>query len=255
MVSMIGVFDSGSGGLTVLKALRRHAPRADVVYSGDLKNAPYGNRGRDELDVLTAEGMRTLLRYGATEIVSACNSVAVSTKRTCEVCDIPYTSSIEMVGPTVGSFMDTNAKVLVLATVATIDSAIYQSKLEAKGIVADGIALPDLVKCIEEGRPRDMMTEMIRAALMAQVSRGYSHIILGCTHFPLVHDIFEEILSSVGIDAVLVDPAEAVAQTVASQFTIEGNGTTRILVSAKSTIFESFVRTLFPGEAYAVEVI
>ncbi|KKS84472.1 MAG: Glutamate racemase [Parcubacteria group bacterium GW2011_GWA2_43_11] len=252
---MIGVFDSGSGGLTVLKALRRHAPRADVVYFGDLKNAPYGNRGRDELDVFTAAGMRTLLRYGATEIVSACNSVAVSTKRTCEDCDIPYASSIEMVGPTVDCFMDTNAKVLVLATVATIDSAIYQSKLEAKGIVADGIALPNLVKCIEEGRPRDVMTEMIRTTLRAQVSHGYSHIILGCTHFPLVQDVFEEVLASMGIDAVLVDPAQAVAQAVARQFTIEGDGTTRILVSAESPIFESFVRTLFPEEAYTVEVV
>ncbi|HCC05478.1 TPA: hypothetical protein DEP58_04210 [Patescibacteria group bacterium] len=252
---MIGVFDSGSGGLTVLKALRRYAPRADVVYFGDLKNAPYGNRGRDELDMLTTEGTRTLLRYGATEIVSACNSIAVSTKRTCEVCDIPYTSSIEMVGPTVDSFMDTNAKVLVLATVATIDSAIYQHGLEAKGIVAEGIALPDLVKCIEEGRPRGVMTEIIRTALGAQVSRGYSHIILGCTHFPLVQDVFEEVLASVGINAVLVDPAEAVAQTTARQFVIEGGGTTRILVSAESPIFESFVRTLFPEEAIAVEVI
>lgn len=252
---MIGVFDSGSGGLTVLKAIRRHAPQADVVYFGDLKHAPYGNRGRDELDVLTTEGIRTLLKYGASQIVSACNSVALSTKRTCEECAIPYTSSIEMVGPTVESFMDTNAKVLVLATVATIDSAMYQQGLETKGIVADGLALPDLVRCIETGSTRNVMVEMIREALRAYVSRGYSHIILGCTHFPLIQDVFEEVLASLDMHAELIDPAEAVARAVVAQFDIAGKGTTRILVSAESTTFESFVRTLFPGETHVVEVI
>ena len=73
---MIGLFDSGSGGLSVLQAIRKRKPTTDVVYFGDIKHAPYGTRPEHELVHLTTDGLRTLRMFGAQEIVSACNTVA-----------------------------------------------------------------------------------------------------------------------------------------------------------------------------------
>ena len=75
---MIGIFDSGMGGLTVLRALRDVLPSCDVIYFGDTRNAPYGVRPREELTALTVEGLKLLQARHATNIVSACNSVSAS---------------------------------------------------------------------------------------------------------------------------------------------------------------------------------
>ena len=118
---MIGIFDSGSGGLTVLRELRARAPDADIIYFGDIKNAPYGNKSREELGALTVLGIQKLIDAGATEIISACNSVSVSIVLPMfELLDLPKTHIIEMVGPTVAAFRGTDARPLVLATQATV---------------------------------------------------------------------------------------------------------------------------------------
>src|SRR3989344_4876239 len=75
---MIGLFDSGSGGLTVIAALRKRAPDVDIVYFGDIQNAPYGEREAEELVRLTESGMKRLSEAGVSEVVSACNSVSLS---------------------------------------------------------------------------------------------------------------------------------------------------------------------------------
>src|SRR3989344_198693 len=75
---MIGLFDSGSGGLSVLTVLRSRVPRADICYFGDIVHAPYGERGAEELAALTRDGIARLVDAGASEIVSACNSVSLS---------------------------------------------------------------------------------------------------------------------------------------------------------------------------------
>lgn len=252
---MIGVFDSGSGGLSVLKAIRARAPLADIVYFGDLKNIPYGNKSREELDELTSLGLHVLIEHGATQIVSACNSVAMSTKGSCEACSLSPENVIEMVGPTVQDFTDGNARVLVLATKATIESEIYQREFRAVGIEADGVAVPNLVSLIEGEGGIAHMEEMVHDALSGVMNSDYTHVVLGCTHFPLVRNVFERVLETLASDVILVDPAYSVAGAVAAQFDITGHGTTRILVSAPSSTFETFVHTLFPEETHVVEII
>jgi glutamate racemase len=252
---MIGVFDSGSGGLSVLKAIRARVPLADIVYFGDLKNVPYGNKSRNELDALTTAGIETLLKHGATQIVSACNSVALSTMQSCEACHMPLHDAIEMVGPTAQGFTDCDARVLVLATKATIESEIYQREFRAVSIEADGVAVPDLVALIEGEGGVVHMEEMVRDALSDKLRRDHTHVVLGCTHFPLVRHVFERVLKTFACEVVLVDPAESVASAVATRFDVAGRGTTQILVSAPSGTFERFVQTLFPEVTHVVEVI
>jgi glutamate racemase len=159
-----------------------------------------------------------------------------------------------MVGPTVKSLRTVKGDILVLATRATILSEIYQRAFLSVNINAIGLPLPDLVTLIEHGGSRDAMFAMIHQALISQKEQRYSHIILGCTHFPLVREVFEEVLVSLRIHAELIDPAEAVAQAVVTRFDTAGKGSMRLLTSAKSLIFESFVCTLFPEETHVVEV-
>lgn len=239
---MIGIFDSGSGGLSVLRAIRARAPQCDVVYFGDLKNAPYGNKSREELGALTVLGIQKLIDSGATEIVSACNSVSVSIVLPMfDILNIPRANIIEMVGPTVASFRDlSGAHVLVVATRATIDSGVYQQGLRLIGVTADGVALPDLVPLIEKGESYEDMYAMVMHTLAPYRDERYTHLILGCTHFPLVREVFEAVLRGLGSSLELVDPAHAVADAVLARFDTNGEGHTNLIVSAESSAFSHF---------------
>ncbi len=239
---MIGIYDSGSGGLTVLRELRQRAPEADIVYFGDLKNAPYGNKSREELGALTVLGIQKLIDEGATQIISACNSVSVSIVLPMfEILELPHANIIEMVGPTVSSFKSTPACPLVLATRATVESAVYQSGFNALGIQASAIAIPDLVQHIESGAPVTTLHDTIRTALTPLAGMSYTHIVLGCTHFPLIRGVFEAVFNELGIDAILVDPAESVVDTVEQRFTLTGAGGTFVHTSKQSSIFTGYL--------------
>jgi glutamate racemase len=240
---MIGIFDSGSGGLTVLREIRKRAPHADIVYFGDLKNAPYGNKSREELGALTVLGIQKLIDAGAHEIVSACNSVSVSIVLPMfEILELPTANIIEMVGPTVHSFKGKTATVLVLATRATVESNVYQEGFHMLGIEAHGVALPELVRQIEAGAPPETLATTIRETLAHHPRRDYTHIVLGCTHYPLVRDVFENVLRELGFVADVVDPAVPVAEAVTERFDIKGAGAITFLTSKQSDVFDRFTR-------------
>lgn len=224
------------------RAVRARAPEANVVYFGDLKNAPYGNKSREELGVLTVLGIQKLIDAGATEIVSACNSVSVSIVLPMfEILNLPRVNLIEMVGPTVASFRGQEAKVLVLATQATIDSKVYQDGFRMLGIEADGLAVPDLVFLIEGGASEVGMKGVVRRVLEAHPVRDYTHVLLGCTHFPLVRSVFESIVDELGMTAATVtDPANAVANAVLERFDTDGSGQVQCIASMKSELFQRF---------------
>jgi glutamate racemase len=125
---MIGIFDSGSGGLTVLKTVRERMPSADILYFGDIKNAPYGEKPHGELGALTVRAIELLQKRGAESIVSACNSVSASLAISLfDALSLAPGHLIEMVGPTVSAFKDSPERILLTATPATIGSEIYQN--------------------------------------------------------------------------------------------------------------------------------
>lgn len=149
---MIGIFDSGSGGLSVLRALRARAPQLDVVYFGDLANMPYGSKSQAELQRLTIDALQLLRANGATQLVSACNSVSAAVIR--PMMDLFGVSEgsgvIEMVGPTVRmvSAMGT-VRAAVIATPATVESGMYQQEFVRAGCNTVMIACPNLAASIE----------------------------------------------------------------------------------------------------------
>lgn len=238
---MIGLFDSGSGGITVLEALRKVAPDADVVYFGDLKNAPYGSRSADELAELTRGGIEVLHRYGAEEIVSACNSVSFSVLAGAAGQD----RVIEMSRPTARMLREkAGSRVLVLATEATIRSRLYQDALESI-VEVDTLAMPGLANAIEIQQPESDIAQLVAALLGQKKGNRYDYLLLGCTHYPLAQHIIENEARPLFGDIGLIDPADCVAQTILERFDVSGKGTSLFLISEDSHAFRNRISPFF----------
>jgi len=247
---MIGVFDSGSGGLTVLSEIRKINPTADVIYLGDIKNAPYGTKTREELGALTVMLVNRLIDEGATKIVSACNSVSASiVLPMLSILSVRPFDIVEMVGPTVNALRNENRKILVAATSATIESGIYQLGFRAVGKEVEVIPIKELAGAIEFGASELEIEKIIKPHL-AGVSN--SLLVLGCTHYPLIKSTFEKILN--GRETDLYDPALAVANEVLKWKKEKGSGRTRFLVTKDSPYFRKRVDEMF-GVGNNIEVI
>lgn len=251
---MIGIFDSGSGGLTVLSAIREQMPSADVLYFGDIKNAPYGSKSNSELGALTVRAIELLQKRGAKSIVSACNSVSASLAISLfDALSIAPDHLIEMVGPTVSSFKNSSARLLLTATPATINSEIYQNAFHMIGKNIETVAIPDLASAIEFGKSEEEIEHIIRTAFESVKLSEFDVLILACTHYPLVADIFGRVLGSVHF----FDPALAVGERVKKQLWPRevGNGTTRFVISSDSQPFRDRVAQLFPKSECTIEVV
>ncbi len=243
---MIGIFDSGSGGLTVLKEIRQRLPGADVVYFGDIKNAPYGVKSPEELIALTAAAIELLKSRGATHIVSACNSVSAALA----VSNAP-TDMIEMIEPTVAAFKQSPAKILLMATPATINAEIYQNAFKAIGIGIETLAIPELAGAIEFGQSEADIEKIISDALAKVDCSSFDTLVLGCTHYPFARAAFQKVLP----ETTIVDPAIAVAEKVASSFAEEGGGSTAFLISKDSEPFRNRVQSLFGATTDMIAVL
>lgn len=252
---MIGVFDSGSGGLTVLKAIRERVPYADIVYFGDIKHVPYGTKTNKELSLLTVSAIELLQKRGAESIVSACNSVSATLAISLfDSLSLAPNSLIEMVGPTVSHFKQTEERVLLVATPATINSEIYQNAFHMIGKEITALAIPDLAKAIEFDEPCEKVEAIIRGALSAVSIREFDILILACTHYPLVTNLFQKV---VGDDIQIFDPAYAVAERVERQLASreQGGGSLRFIISADSMAFRARVDELFSQGDFQIEVV
>lgn len=249
---MIGIFDSGSGGLTVMRAVRDVLPSSDIVYFGDTAHAPYGERPHEELSRLTVEALRTLQRRGAERIISACNSVSASLAVSLfDACSLLPDHLIEMVGPTVAYFRGTDARIVVCATPATVRAGLYQSAFRMIGVRAECVPMPGLAGAIEFGAPEAKMRDIIKRALSG-VSADV--LILACTHYPLVQELFQEIA---GGRMALFNPALAVAERARERFWPQevGDAKTSFLISRDSAQFRARVAALFPESAHDIEVV
>jgi glutamate racemase len=225
--SKIGVFDSGFGGLTVHHALIEAMPERDFVYLGDNKNAPYGTRPPLEVLNLTCAGIERLFAEGCTLVIVACNTASVVTLRWIQQQWLPARmrtdnvkrNAIGVVVPTVEAATGVawNAPVPerlaqamrhtigIFATLRTVETGIYPLEINKRrpDITVVQQACPMLASAIEAGRPREEIRGLIRKyAAEFREKLGAStldSVILGCTHYPLVADIFAEELPSVPI--------------------------------------------------------
>jgi glutamate racemase len=206
----IGIFDSGVGGLTVLKALRRKLPHRDFVYLGDTARVPYGRKPAAMVAEF-AYGITEFLRRADVEgVVIACNTAsAAALPELGERFDFPIWGVIEP-GVEAAGRKTRSGKVGVIGTKGAIASGAYQRRLEQRGLTVWARACPMLVHIVEEGLADSQESEL----LLHHYLDGRADIdtlILGCTHYPLLRDAIGRV---VGDSVALVDSAEALAQTV-----------------------------------------
>lgn len=233
----IGVFDSGFGGLTVLRELLPLIPGAHYLYLGDTARLPYGSKSPATIARYAVESARYLESHGAERLVVACNTAsALAMNEIVQSVAIPVTGVIEpAVRMTQARYKHANT--LILATTATVQSHAYRKFCLAKGLSPTEKACPLLVPLIEEGwveHPvtRDVLRIYLREAL-AECSPEV--VILGCTHYPLIAPLMAEMLQELGSDAEVLNSAQATAQVVSEGCMERGPGSASIRSAADSS--------------------
>ena len=205
---MLGVYDSGLGGLTVLRALREAGVSADIAYFADQAHLPYGDKTDEQLIGYLGDNLAFLESLGADAIVTACNtSCAVAQQRGWPATAIPVLDLIASAG---ASFAGTvHRRVAVVATAATVRSGAYARAIRAAApdVTVTEVAAPALVPLVEAGAAGTPEARAAVAAVVAELPRHMDALIYGCTHYPMLDRWFAELLPSVA----RIDPATAQA--------------------------------------------
>jgi glutamate racemase len=235
----IGVFDSGFGGLTVLKALLELIPEADYLYFGDTARLPYGSKSVETVARYAVEAAHYLESHGAELLVIACNTAtALALDRITAAAHVPVVGVVEP-GAEAAASVSANRKVVVVGTEATISSHAYRSALEARGLNAREKACPLLVPLVEEGWVEHSVTEEVARIYLGEAFADGFHdadvLVLGCTHYPLLKRLLHRVAPS---HVSIVDSAESTAQTVAAHL--------RKLLPSKTEVGEKEERRALP---------
>jgi glutamate racemase len=206
----LGIFDSGVGGLTVLKALRRKLPHRDFVYLGDTARVPYGRKPAAMVAEF-AYGITEFLRQlGVEGVVIACNTASASAlPELAGHFSIPIWGVIEP-GVEAAARLTRPGHVGVIGTKGTIASGAYQRRLEQRGLTVWARACPMLVHIVEEGLAASPECDLLLGHYL-DGRAAIDTLILGCTHYPLLHDAIQRVA---GASVMLVDSAEALALAV-----------------------------------------
>ena len=210
----IGIFDSGVGGLSVLKAIQQLLPAEPVVFLADQAHVPYGSRSLEEVSNFSEAITRYLLSREAKLVVVACNTASAAALHYLRQVfpETPFVGMEPAVKPAAESTRSGVAG--VLATPATFQGALYASVVErfANGVTLLQHTCPGLVAQIEDGELETPKTRLIlEEALLPMLDKGIDTVVLGCTHYPFVIPLIEKI---VGPDVRVIDPAPAVARQV-----------------------------------------
>ncbi len=206
----IGVFDSGVGGLTVLKALRQRLPQQDFLYLGDTARVPYGRKPRAMVQEFAREVVEFLVGEGVQAVVIACNTASASAlPGLAEQAPVPVWGVIEP-GVEAASRITRTGGVGVIGTKGTIASGAYQERLEARGFKVWAQACPMFVHLVEEGLAHSPEAELLARHYLAN-RPPIDTLILGCTHYPVLEEVIRQVT---GPEVALVSSAEVTAEMV-----------------------------------------
>ncbi len=217
----IGVFDSGVGGLTVLRALVERVPDADYLYFGDTARLPYGSKSASTVAHYAVGAVRYLQDRGAELLVIACNTATALA-----LDEIKRAVGVEVIGVVepgaeAAAAASRKRKVVVIGTEATISSHAYRRALEARNVAVREKACPLFVPLVEEGWLEHPVTEQVARIYLSEAFSDAGDadvLVLGCTHYPLIKPLLRRIAPE---HVVIVDSAESTAQAVARQLQIE----------------------------------
>ncbi|MBI5150716.1 MAG: glutamate racemase [Candidatus Omnitrophica bacterium] len=261
--SPIGVFDSGLGGLTVVKELIRLLPHEHIVYYGDTARVPYGTKSKESIIRFSRENTEVLLRYNVKMVVVACNtssSYALPVLR--GKFSLPVVGVIEP-GARKAARVTRNGKVGVIATSATVNSGSYVKAIHRcdRRARVFSQACPLFVPLVEEGwTSKPVASQVAREYLGPLRKQGVDTVVLGCTHYPLLKNVLQRIM---GRRVVLVDSAREVAAEVKG--TLEekgllrsagsrGRGKRTFLISDRPQAFEKTAKEFLGYNIKAVKI-
>lgn len=208
----IGVFDSGVGGLTVVREIMHQIPNERIVYFGDTARVPYGSKSKETITKFSEQIVRFLRTQGVKAIVVACNTVSAYALDELEKeIDIPIIGVVKP-GAKVAAEVTKNGKIGVIGTEGTVGSQIYTQYIEklSSNVNVIGKACPLFVPLVEEGLLEDPVTREIAMRYLTElIDIDIDTLILGCTHYPLIR---KTIGSVIGENVTLVNPAYETAR-------------------------------------------
>ncbi len=208
----IGVFDSGVGGLTVVKEIMHQIPNEKVIYFGDTARVPYGSKSKETVTKYSEQIVRFLSGQGVKAIVVACNTASAYALDTLEQeTDLPIIGVVKP-GAKAAIEVTKNGRIGVIGTDATIGSRMYPKYIEMLSPQAEviGKACPLFCPLVEEGMWEDPVTdEIARRYLTELVDSGIDTLIMGCTHYPLLRKTVQKII---GEEVTLINPAYETAR-------------------------------------------
>lgn len=226
----VGIFDSGIGGFSVLKELRGKT-QADILYFGDCARAPYGNRSNEEILLFMEEIISNLKLQEVTHFVSACNSMSVvTTDKMLNECGVDNDKYIDVLRAfkEYGKLKSEDS-ILIIGTHATITSGAYQEVINEKNINTYEYIFKTLAGMIENRADEDELIDVVLEGVKYAKENNVTHILYGCTHYPLIDDIFKSCAEKINWKGTFIDPAIFVAEAV-SKWNLEGG---------KNTFFEA----------------
>ena len=257
----IGIFDSGVGGLSVFREIRKQIPDHPIIYFADQSHVPYGPRQLEEVYSLSKVITEFLIDQGAKIIVVACNTASAAALYPLreEFPNTPFVGMEPAVKP--AAERTHTGSVGVLATPATFQGKLYNSVVErfAKSVKIYQNTCPGLVQEIEKGNFQGKTTRLIlENALLPMLENGIDTVVLGCTHYPFV---IPQIKKIVGPDISVIDPSPAIAtQTLRNISELKNDGlfsevTDSILLTSGSRIeFHRFIKKIKQNKNIVLEV-
>lgn len=211
MEQSIGIFDSGLGGLTVLKVLAEKFPHESFCYLGDIARLPYGNKSPETIRRYGLQTLKFLKEQNVKALIIACNSASTVFLGEKDFEGIPLLNVIEP-GSAAAIKVSKDKKIAVLGTSATIRSHAYRDTLKALSPDVEVIeqACPLLVPLVEEGFVQDPITELVAERYLAEIKKAkIKTVILGCTHYPVLKADLRKVL---GPDVELVESGEVLSE-------------------------------------------
>lgn len=261
----IGVFDSGVGGLTVVREIMRQLPDEKIIYFGDTARVPYGSKSKETITRYSRQIVRFLKTRNVKAIVIACNTAsAYALEDIKDETDLPIMGVVEP-GARMAVMNTKNNRIGIIGTEATINSGIYTDfirKIKPEAMVK-GTPCPLFVPLVEEGLTQDPVTMEIASRYLSGLKEeDIDTLILGCTHYPLIRRIIGEIM---GEKVTLVNPAYETARDLkkmlnekniqADPYAGKEAEKYEIFVSDKTSKFEEFASRILPSDFNVIKKI
>jgi len=258
----IGLFDSGLGGLTVVRAVRRMFPGEDVIYLGDTARVPYGNRSPETVKLFARQDLAFLERFGIKAAIAACNTVSALALPELQQEPRPFPLGGVIVAGVEAILATGLRKVAVLGTRGTIASGAYEKALLAADprLIVRSISCPLFVPVIEEGVTGGEIVRSVFDLYLSQLLRDPPDVVLlGCTHYPLFRPALKRYLPA---DTLILDSADAAADYLRRMLDRHGltaepgrTGTAQYSVTDRTPGFERLARRfLDAGDGETIDI-